>query len=127
MIDDIRYIDIIRWCKDFDDLISLIKWNKDIQTAVLRQLNKDGNLLKDELCDNWKDIKQQLIQKVYLIHEERLYKKKLQNIFQNSYCTIQEYYESIKENIKILQTMTKMKDVDVNVLFRETFFNGLGR
>ncbi|KAF9760824.1 Transposon Tf2-6 polyprotein [Nosema granulosis] len=127
VIEDIRHIDIIKWCKDFEDLLGLNKWNKQIQLAVLRQIVKDEEILKDGLKDNWKDIKEQLIQKVFPPEEERLYKKKLFNIQQTEYISIKDYYDAIKENIKILKTMTKMKDNDAKSLEIEAFYNGLGK
>ncbi|KAF9760669.1 Transposon Tf2-6 polyprotein [Nosema granulosis] len=127
VIDDIRHLDIIRWCKGFDDLVSLNKWPKNIQAAVLRQLIKDERIVKHGIKDNWKDVREQLIKHVYPPEEERLYKKKLQNIQQINYQTIQEYYDELKKNIDILRIITKMKEGEIQSLFSESFYNGLGR
>ncbi|KAF9749469.1 hypothetical protein NGRA_3467, partial [Nosema granulosis] len=127
IIDDVKSIDIIRWCKDFDELINLNKWNKNIQLAVLKQLVKDERIVDEGLKESWKEIKEQLIRANYPLEEERLYKKKLQKIFQINYITIQEYYDELKKIITILQTMSKMKDTEAKVLLGDAFFNGLGK
>ncbi|KAF9761302.1 Transposon Tf2-6 polyprotein [Nosema granulosis] len=64
---------------------------------------------------------------VYPPEEERLYKKRLQNVYQINYVTIQEYYDELKLNVDILRSITKMKDSEVKTLFNESFYNGLGK
>jgi hypothetical protein len=126
IIEDISGIEVFEWCELFEDLSMTNKWNKSVQIQLLKRLVKDPIITDRGLKESWKEIRRQLITAVY--PEERLgfYKKQLRTTYQINFATITEYYDELKDLVKIIRELTQKKNSEIEEMLDEAFYEGLG-